>query len=1782
MQNAEQLEKAYETLSNSAGSSAKEQEAYMNSLAGKINALKESLTSIAMHTIDSDMFKGFVEGATKGIQAVDNFIQKFGGVGTAVMVAIPMLTTFNKSFSTITKGFTSSIPIIGNWQSSLQKTISTQQQRISVLTQNIEAEKNSTSTSKESIQALGKYQQALSKSKAAMMVAQAGAVALRMAMSLLVSAGIAIVISGLQKLWDYCTYTSEEFEELSQKTSNLKTNLEKINEGEDVAGKYVSLNRELQNANVSAERHSEITKEIEILRDQLGENPAYKIALENENLSLEEQLDLIEKISNIETNKQIKDLKDSLPNAQNLGSISNELDMYTKKIDTLQEKIDTLAKGESVTNAFGKVIKATDTDAVNGLISDLDDTKLKAQETAQEILGIQDSIEFLEKQGVNIPIEMPDSVLDKAKEIIGSVEKIGSNINTTGFENLTLSIEESKINVESLSESLANISTPELNFTDMSADLDLYNVTSELAEVTKNAEEAQTAMEKFMGVFDFLGSEVNTLEKMKEELEESGKLSDDLKTSIISTGDAELISLLNNKDVYSDVVAMLKEKKQLQEETYNKTVEEADKLVEGKSVVESQMKIEKELYQQRLDMQKKYNNLSLTSEGNIVSSDNSEIVKRTKIVKDEINNTKRAVIELNGTLGMVTFDKDGNITDKFRAVKEVAEDTFSIIGEEDGKTVTFEIKTDGTVVKNELSAITEAIDGTQVAITKLNGKEVTVNFNSAGEIVGEIGQVVERFDGLKESIIDINGTKFSMTIDADGEIVNPLKEVQTSIDGTIQKVEEINGKRVVLSLGDDGVFRKDIEATNNLINDFKDNIENLNGKSIEVNIDGTEQLASNLREITQETDGVYNAIATVNGQDIRIRVDEDGNLLELIDELGSVQQAVSDTQYAFESIGDGWTVTNAEGVMTWIWNVHDGLDGLKIGIGEINNTPIRVEFDENGNYKIQELQWNIDGLLETTQMIDGKTVVCTYDLNGNLIEQKEVISEVNNLLDSTNGKEASATANINTSGAEQKAKLVNEELLKIDEKSANATIGVEDNGSLEKIEEVKESVDSINGKESTASVNVDSDQANANLDSTKKNMNETEKTGEKLEKNVVKPKVDISSSMNNLQLLRRTIQQTKTEASRPIIVTVRENGVSNVIGLLRNLLNNISNARRQASSPITITTIRKEVTQYSTTGSPKAISSRRSMPEQASKNLSLASEPSIASSSVIRNLNEKEAPKVFSEPSIESSNDGNAVPTVSNVSAYSNGKTRALSRGTDAISSIGGNINDLNYYYKAIGSCTSALKDYNQALQEVRDISEDHKKWLDLQIDRYFRLNDAIEDYDNLLSYNAELQKSVIEGSSDYYSLQREELYLYQKKIDALKSLQAEQVKEKDEIASLLREKGFIIDSYGNLLNSQELLANEMAKINAFSDNDPNKDFYIENIKTLSDYVDRYTELMNKDISGTREEILALQNTIKDTAMSSLETLRDKLVSALQSQREEEKEKEIGVLDSRIAELKKQLEDLDDDYEDKKTKRAKLEAELSKWEKDDSAYGKAQVKKLREQLNQLNKEIAKDEINKEIENIESEKDKLEEIFDKKLEDKEIYAEADRLLASKNMEEITKLLEGYTDTFKDLGGLLGDEFTTNFKSQIEECFKALEYLKGQSNSFVQTSTSNLRSSVNPFSLGSPDEEQSSTIDNFNKRDISRLALLNQNSSLFSEIQTRAWSEITPKLANLDNIPNMNSNSLRNIVAGDVNSNNKIEINNEFNVTNNTEMDVRKTEKTLEQVIRSDLRRFGKIK
>ena len=199
-------------------------------------------------------------------------------------------------------------------------------------------------------------------------------------------------------------------------------------------------------------------------------------------------------------------------------------------------------------------------------------------------------------------------------------------------------------------------------------------------------------------------------------------------------------------------------------------------------------------------------------------------------------------------------------------------------------------------------------------------------------------------------------------------------------------------------------------------------------------------------------------------------------------------------------------------------------------------------------------------------------------------------------------------------------------------------------------------------------------------------------------------------------------------------------------------------------------------------------------------------------------------------------------------------------------------------------------------------------------------------------------------------------------------------------------------------------------------------------------------------MASLEDQWASLVTSINNSNLDLLKDFRKKLVDGIREERETQKESQISLLDARIEELKVELDSLDDDASDRLEQRAKVEAELSKWQNDNSIYGKKKVKELQDKLNELNKEIKKDEINAEIERIEAEKQAVEEDYDKKLSDKELYLEADRLLSEKNIEEIKKLLENAQPDFENLGNLLGSSFTEEFMSQIQNALDAMEYLK----------------------------------------------------------------------------------------------------------------------------------------
>ena len=78
MTNWSQVESAYETAKNSAGSADAEFERYQDSIQAKLNQLKASLEGLSESVLDSEFLKGAIDGLRKFVEVIDFVLDKIG------------------------------------------------------------------------------------------------------------------------------------------------------------------------------------------------------------------------------------------------------------------------------------------------------------------------------------------------------------------------------------------------------------------------------------------------------------------------------------------------------------------------------------------------------------------------------------------------------------------------------------------------------------------------------------------------------------------------------------------------------------------------------------------------------------------------------------------------------------------------------------------------------------------------------------------------------------------------------------------------------------------------------------------------------------------------------------------------------------------------------------------------------------------------------------------------------------------------------------------------------------------------------------------------------------------------------------------------------------------------------------------------------------------------------------------------------------------------------------------------------------------------------------------------------------------------------------------------------------------------------------------------------------------------------------------------------------------------------------------------------------------------
>jgi hypothetical protein len=168
--------------------------------------------------------------------------------------------------------------------------------------------------------------------------------------------------------------------------------------------------------------------------------------------------------------------------------------------------------------------------------------------------------------------------------------------------------------------------------------------------------------------------------------------------------------------------------------------------------------------------------------------------------------------------------------------------------------------------------------------------------------------------------------------------------------------------------------------------------------------------------------------------------------------------------------------------------------------------------------------------------------------------------------------------------------------------------------------------------------------------------------------------------------------------------------------------------------------------------------------------------------------------------------------------------------------------------------------------------SEEEVEDMELEIDRYYTLNDAITDVENALS-KLQAERDKITTKSAYKKSMQKEIDLINQQIQALQNLNKEQTKERNEIKSTLSKNGFKFDSTGDITNYASRL--KALQNSANSKSGAKKESAIAQVEYLVELIERYNELNDNAIPETNIEIIELQNSIAELNKDLEENMKD-------------------------------------------------------------------------------------------------------------------------------------------------------------------------------------------------------------------------------------------------------------------------------------------------------------------
>lgn len=417
------------------------------------------------------------------------------------------------------------------------------------------------------------------------------------------------------------------------------------------------------------------------------------------------------------------------------------------------------------------------------------------------------------------------------------------------------------------------------------------------------------------------------------------------------------------------------------------------------------------------------------------------------------------------------------------------------------------------------------------------------------------------------------------------------------------------------------------------------------------------------------------------------------------------------------------------------------------------------------------------------------------------------------------------------------------------------------------------------------------------------------------------------------------------------------------------------------------------------------------------------------------------------------------------------------------------------------------------------------EKWVDkindltssIEIDRYADLNSQLEILDNNLTDSKNSLSGLTEGTKAYYDKQKEQIAIMKEQASTYSLLAGSYATEQGELKQKLSQYGILTDATGKLTNAEAKLKYQQDLANDMSGNTEKeynaKKKQIDAVKELEDNIKRYREVTESEIPKCTQKWDELNNTIIKTQKEQLQAMMDDLAGALESKYSKEKEAELQKVedwynqrkenleseyqadieslqdekqsivdeyDEQIKKLQAQLDELNDDEASKSAKLASLKSELALWQKDTSVFSKRKQEELNQSIKDLELEIQKDNLQKEIDALKDKQsaqedsldteiddlksahdDQLDELeksynakkketedhYDALLSEQHRYEEASKLIMNNSQNEMIELLQSKSEDWKNAGILLGENFADGLKTRVEQVMTDLSSLTG---------------------------------------------------------------------------------------------------------------------------------------